>query len=106
MKPLRDRAAFVVVSPDAIDVQKEFASSRNWKFKMLQYDIPTFGKDYEIYRENRAMPAVLSFIKNESGQVEFVAKSNFGPGDNFCVMWDMIDMLPKGIKGWQPKYEY
>src|SRR5688572_9689254 len=32
---LSNKAGFVVVSPDTPEVQKEFAASRGWKFKML-----------------------------------------------------------------------
>ena len=33
--PLNDRIPFVITSPDSPEVQKEFADSRGWKFKML-----------------------------------------------------------------------
>ena len=32
--PLNDRMPFVVTSPDAPEIQKEFAESRGWNFKM------------------------------------------------------------------------
>lgn len=35
LQHLQDRAAFVVSSPDDPMTQKDFASSRGWKFKMI-----------------------------------------------------------------------
>jgi len=50
-------------------------------------------------------PGVIIFTR-KGDEIFRVNHSNFGPGDNFCVMWDMIDMLPSGINAWQPKYTY
>lgn len=42
---LEDRAAFVVVSPDAPPVQKQFARSRGWRFRMVSSKGTAFSKD-------------------------------------------------------------
>ena len=45
LEHLEDRAAFVVVSPDAPPVQKQFAKSRDWRFKMVSSKETAFSKD-------------------------------------------------------------
>ncbi len=105
VNPLNDRAAFAVVSPDAVDVQKEFAGSRGWNFRMASHEKNSFIKDFGFQDDDHVMPGVMSFTK-ENGKIYFHSRTYFGPGDNYCNMWDFIDLLPKGVNGWVPKYDY
>ena len=105
VKPLNDRAAFVVVSPDSPEIQMEFAQSRGWNFKMVSHQSNSFIKDFGFQGDDHVMPGVMSFTK-ENGKIYFHSRTYFGPGDNYCNMWDFIDLLPKGVNGWVPKYDY
>jgi len=106
VKPLNDRAAFAVVSPDAPKVQKEFAASRSWKFQLLSHHNNNWAADFGFLGENHIMPGAASFSKNNDGKIFYHSKAFFGPGDNYCNLWDFIDLLPKGVDGWMPKYDY
>lgn len=106
VKPLNDRASFVVASPDSPEVQNEFAESRGWNFKMVSHRNNGWADETGVSHAEGINPAVASYIKDDNGQVYLVAVSGFGPGDNFCNMWDFIDLLPAGVNGWQPKYDY
>lgn len=105
VKPLNDRAAFAAVSPDSPEVQKEFAESRGWNFLMASHQNNSWAKDFGFQGKDHIMPGVLSFTK-ENGKIYFHSRTYFGPGDNYCNMWDFIDLLPKGVNGWIPKYDY
>lgn len=104
-KPLNDRAAFAVVSPDSVEVQKEFSNSRGWNFLMASHENNTWAKDFGFQGDDHIMPGVLSFTKG-NGKIYFHSRTYFGPGDNYCNMWDFVDLLPKGVNGWIPKYDY
>lgn len=105
-KPLADRAAFVVVSKDSYDVQAAFAESRGWEFNMLSHQGSGFALDMGMAKEDGSqMPGVSSF-KLEGGKIIHHHQSHFGPGDNYCNLWDFVDLLPKGINNWIPKYDY
>lgn len=106
VKPLNDRAAFAVASPDDPETQKEFANSRGWNFKMVSHRNNSWAADMGFAHENGVHPGVASYIKDDSGQIYAIATSGFGPGDNFCNMWDFIDLLPAGVNNWVPKYDY
>ncbi len=106
VKPLNDRAAFVVASPDSPETQREFAKSRGWDFRMVSHQKNNWANETGVSNSDRINPAVVSYVKDENGQIYQVAISGFGPGDNFCNMWDFIDMLPAGVNGWQPKDDY
>jgi predicted dithiol-disulfide oxidoreductase (DUF899 family) len=103
---LQDRAAFVVVSPDSPETQKEFATSRGWKFKMFSAKGTPFNKDMGFEINNEAGPGVSVFQKTVDGKMLRVAKDEFGPGDLYCIVWHFFDLLPKGDNGWLPKFKY
>ena len=103
---LEDRAAFVVVSPDSPRIQQKFASSRNWIFTIVSSQNMDFYKDMDMLGDDGTWPGVVTFVKNENGEILRYAKSFFGPGDNFCAMWDFNDLLPIQDETWTPKYTY
>jgi len=104
---LENRAAFVVVSPDDYNSQKEFYSSRNWKFRMYSSHNTSFFKDMGFESENGGpLPGVSTFAKTDAGKIFRIANASFGPGDDFCSVWHMFDLLPNGNKEWSPKYKY
>jgi hypothetical protein len=35
-----------------------------------------------------------------------VADEPFSPGDDFCIVWPIFDLLPGGAGNWDPKYKY
>jgi predicted dithiol-disulfide oxidoreductase (DUF899 family) len=105
-KPLNDRASFVVASPDDPTTQMEFASSRNWAFKMVSHHQNNWANENGFMKEQGVYPGVVVYSKDATGKIWKHDKAFFGPGDNYCNMWDFIDLLPSGVNGWQPKYDY
>ena len=103
---LADRAAFVVASPDEPEVQRAFARSRGWTFRMVSVSGTTFSKDAGYEMNGSPTPGVSTFPKTPDGGIERVGHAPFGPGDRFCGVWHLLDLLPEGRKGWEPKYEY
>jgi predicted dithiol-disulfide oxidoreductase (DUF899 family) len=102
---LRSRAAFVMASPDKPDQQQKFASGRGWKFPMVSYQGNTFGEDMGYRPEGRAMPGI-SVFKRDGERITRVSDTSFSPGDDFCTVWHILDLIPEGPAGWQPKYHY
>ena len=104
---LENRVPFVVISPDSPGVMKEFAASRNWKFKLYSSEGNSFSKDVGFENDNgKPLPGVSVFLKDEDGKVSHKTSSSFGPGDNYCSVWDYFDLLPAGSDGWHPKFGY
>ena len=107
VRHLEDRASFVVVSPDSPEVQRDFAKSRGWKFKMLSGHGASFIKDMGFESAKRGfMPGVSVFHKDKDGRIFRVAVDQFGPGDDYCILWHFFDLLPLGSNGWEPKFNY
>ena len=102
---LADRAAFVVSSPDPPDIQRRFAEGRGWRFPMVSHRGNRFAADMGYRSENGWLPGVSVFRK-EGGRLLRVADTGFSPGDDFCGVWHLLDLLPAGADGWQPRFDY
>lgn len=100
------RAAFVVSSPDPTDVQQRFAASRGWKFPMVSHGGTSFAADMG-YRtaEGRWRPGI-SVFRRADGAILRVSDTQWHPGDDFCTVWHLFDLLPEGAAGWSPKLRY
>jgi predicted dithiol-disulfide oxidoreductase (DUF899 family) len=103
---LADRAAFVVSSPDSPDVQSRFAAGRGWRFPMVSHQGTDFAAEMGYRSEKGGWLPGVSVFRREGDHVVRVSDTRFGPGDSFCAMWHLLDLLPEGDAGWRPKYEY
>ena len=102
---IENRAAFVVASPDEPAAQQRFKASRGWRFRMVSYLDTGFADDMGYRRENGWLPGVSVFCKR-GGTIYRVSDTGFQPGDDFCAIWHLFDLLPQGANGWQPQYTY
>jgi predicted dithiol-disulfide oxidoreductase (DUF899 family) len=101
-----DRAAFVVISPDAPAKQAEFAKSRGWRFPMGSDAGKQFFADMGfLSAEGNAQPGVSAFQK-DGEKIIRVSADGFQPNDDFCPVWHFFEMLPEGADGWQAKFRY
>jgi hypothetical protein len=57
------------------------------------------------YWDNGPLPGV-SVFKKRGGKILRVADTGFSPGDDFCTVWHVFDLIPEGVAGWQPKFSY
>jgi predicted dithiol-disulfide oxidoreductase (DUF899 family) len=102
---LANRAGFVVASPDAPAVQREFAAGRGWRFPMVSHADTSFAADLGYRGENGWLPGV-SVLRRDGDRVLRVADTSEHPGDDFCGLWHLFDMLPGGAGTWQPRFTY
>ncbi len=100
------RAAFVVTSPDAPDVQQAFAASRAWQFPMVSHQSTSFAADMGYVGENGGWRPGISVFRRHGGTIERVSDAALSPGDDFCTLWHFFDLLPDGAAGWTPKFSY
>jgi predicted dithiol-disulfide oxidoreductase (DUF899 family) len=104
---LEDRAAFVLCSPDEPATLKTFSESRGWPFRVVSGHGTTFARDLGFEPEpGRYGPGVSALHRRDDGSIVRTGRSSFGPGDDFCAVWPLFEMLADGPNGWQPKYWY
>ena len=112
---LASRAAFVLVSPDAVEAQQRFAAGRGWRFPMVSCQGSTFAEDMG-YRQGRDPndapmggwePGVSAFRKDEQGRIWRLSDAEFGDDwDVYCVVWHLFDLFPDGAADFRPRYSY
>ena len=51
------------------------------------------------------LPGVSVFQRAPQGILR-VSDTAFGPGDDFCSVWHLFDLLPDGAAGWAPQLDY
>lgn len=100
------RAAFAVSSPDTPETQRKFAASRGWTFPMVSHAGGTFAADMG-YRSGKGgwLPGI-SVFQRQGRNIVRVSDAKFSPGDDFCAVWHMFDMLRDGAAAWSPKTQY
>lgn len=104
---LTDRAGFALVSPDDSETQMQFARSRGWEFPMYSHKGSTFSRDVGFEsNDGKQWPGVSTFRLRSDGKIERVAKAYFGPGDDYCGLWHLFELLPNGVDEWEPQYNY
>lgn len=107
---LANRASLVVINPNPIDVQKEFAASRGWQFKMLSdADMDfTYDMGFAMEKDGKryAQPGFSTFHRDASGNITRIGYDEFGPGDQYSNVWHFFDLLKDGSNEWEPDYKY
>lgn len=103
---LASRAAFVITTPDAAEVQQEFAAGRGWRFPMASHRGSSFATDMGYGSAAEGWRPGLSVFRRDGGRILRVADTAMGPHDDFCSVWHFFDLLPAGAEGWRPKFHY
>lgn len=104
---LQSRASFVVVSPDPPEVLSRFAAGRQWAFPVVSSQGTTFTSDIGFEpAPGKCWPGASGLHIDQRGVISRVASTTFGPGDDFCSVWHLFDLLADGANGWQPKHAY
>jgi len=107
---IRSRAAIVLMNGDSPDIQKEFASSRGWSFRMVSDAEGRFTEDMGFStldnQKRMLQPGFSTFHRNADGTIVRAGTDAFGPGDFYMGIFPMFDLLKDGQAGWHPKYTY
>lgn len=104
---LESRASVALVSNDPPEMMKKFADSRNWQFKVLSGADGSFTKAMGYANpDGTPLPGISTFHRDTDGTITRVSHTWFGPGDDFCAVWHVFDMLHDGASGWEPQYKY
>lgn len=100
---IMSRCAFAVVSPNSPETQTAFANSRDWPYRMVSDAELRFTKDMGMWKEGEGVyPGISGFRRKRDGSIVRTSWSYLGPGDDFCAIWHMFDLLDKGVNGWEP----
>lgn len=100
---LERRCAFVLCSHDPPEIVGAFSAERGWNFRCVSGAQSDFARAMGYADESgRPHPGVSSFHKQADGSMARIAHMPFGPGDDFCALWPLLDLLHHGSGGFQP----
>jgi predicted dithiol-disulfide oxidoreductase (DUF899 family) len=104
---LLNRAAVVLASPDAPRVQADLAQRRGWRFRMVSTQGSAFTREVGFESaDGSPWPGVSALHRAKDGTISRTGASVFGPGDDFCPVWPLLDLLKDGPAGWEPRETY
>ena len=107
LKHLENRVACVLESPEDPERMREFAVDRGWTFTIVSSKGTRMRRELGFVGEDGAdWPGISALFKSSDGKIHQVANASFGPGDNYCVVWDIFDLLPKAMATWDAKHYY
>jgi predicted dithiol-disulfide oxidoreductase (DUF899 family) len=101
----RMRTVQRAVEPQPVQDQQRFARSRGWRFPMVSHAGTTFAADMGYRTRAGWRPGISAFQRGTTGIVR-VSDTSLSPGDDFCALWHVLDLLPEGPAGWQPRLRY
>ena len=102
---LESAMSVYLVSKDAPDLQRSFANSRDWRFRLASHGGGAYASEQTVMEGESNMPGAVLYER--SGDT--ITRKNaamFGPGDQFCSMWSLLGLAGLDEGDWTPQYKY
>lgn len=102
---LESVVSVAMVSKDEPELQRRFASSRGWRFRMASHGGGDYIKEQSAVSGQDNYPGVVGY-EREGGQIYRINSSPFGPGDLYCPVWNLLSTV--GVDGdtFTPQFNY
>ncbi len=102
---LMQRCGFVLCSNDPPEVIRAFRETRGWDFPCVSGHETGFAQAMGYADdEGKPYPGVSAFHMNNDGSIVRTGHMPFGPGDDFCAVWPMLDLIKDGKGDWEPAH--
>lgn len=102
---LEDKFSVVLLSKDNPALQRQFANSRGWRFRMASHGGGEYMNEQSVTGKGGNNPGVVCYARQ--GQQIFKKNSAaFGPGDIYCSIWHILALGGFGEDNWTPQYNY
>ncbi len=102
---LESAMAVVLVSKDSPDLQRTFANSRGWRFRLASHGGGDYAREQTVQKGAINMPGAVVYERKGDDIVRKNAVT-FGPGDLYCSMWNLLALAGLSEDGWTPQYSY
>lgn len=95
----------MLLSKDPPELQRRFASSRQWRFRMASHGGGEYIREQTVVAGENNMPGVVCYVRK--GDDIFRRNATpFGPGDVFCAQWHLLSLAGIGEEEWTPQFNY
>jgi len=95
----------VLVSKDSPEVQRTFANSREWRFRLASHGGGDYIQEQTVMEGEGNMPGAVVY-EREGSRITRKNASVFGPGDLYCSIWNLLGMAGLSDADWTPQYNY
>ena len=102
---LEDQFAVVLLSKDAPELQRRFANSRGWRFRMASHGGGDYIQEQTVSPSQKNMPGLVCYVR-EGDKILRKSSAIFGPGDLYCPMWHVLALAGLGEDQWTAQYSY
>lgn len=102
---LESALAVVLVSKDPPDVQRTFANSRGWRFRLASHGGGKYALEQTVQTGATNMPGAVVYERHGE-QILRTNQCVFGPGDLYCSAWGLLALAGIGESEWTPQYGY
>ena len=101
---IQERCGFVLASPDSPESLQRQIAARGWNYPVVSENDNGFSRAMGFEPEpGKRWPGISSFKRDADGTIYRQSAAHFGPGDEFCSIWHLFDLLHDGPAGWEPK---
>ncbi|MCA9303118.1 MAG: DUF899 family protein [Phycisphaerales bacterium] len=102
---IQERCGFALCSNDDPATANAFAKERGWDYPVVSGAGSGFARAMG-YADDKGnpWPGVSAFHKQADGSIVRTGDMPFGPGDDFCAVWPMLDLVQGGKGNWEPRH--
>ena len=102
---LESAMAVVLVSRDAPDVQRRFAASRGWRFRLASHGGGAYIQEQTVQSGAGNMPGAVVYVR-EGETIRRKSSAVFGPGDLYSAHWNYLALAGLSDATWTPQFNY
>ena len=105
LKHLESVMSVVLVSKDPPELQRQFANSRDWRFRLASHVGGEYIREQTVMEGTENMPGAVVY-ERDGDKISRKNSCVFGPGDIYCSMWSLLGLAGMNETDWTPQYAY
>lgn len=95
----------VLVSKDAPELQRRFANSRGWRFRLASHGGGDYIQEQTAMQGADNMPGAVLY-ERDGDTIRRKNSCVFGPGDLYCSHWNLLALAGLSEADWTPQFNY
>ena len=102
---LESTISVVLVSKDTPQLQRKFANSRGWRFRLASHGGGEYIQEQSVMKDSNDMPGAVVY-ERDGDKIYRKNDCVFGPGDIYCSMWSLLGLAGLNETSWTPQFSY
>lgn len=104
---LESQFAIALVSKNSPLDQRRMANDRGWRFRMASHGGGEYIEEQSLNEEgsDKNYPGLVCYVRKK----DTIFRKNrvtFGPGDEFCSIWNILSLAGFDDSSWTPQFHY